>query len=517
MNRPAAWALFELHLAVTLGRLREAARRRLGVAGIVAAGAMALLSGSMLALAAIVFGGVGTMLISTLASAERETLAAVVAGAMADATLTLTLLTMVLSDTHRTGLDRRPLLCQPVREFDLLVLDLLSVLFLQPTAFVIWPASLALFAASVRFRPASALLGLPAAVGLALLTASVAVFFRRLLTMAHSQPEPFRPWLRAATLVVPLVWLAGAGDSVAGAAATPPPVWSVGYWIYHSQILAWAGDGRALAFGLAPHLLAVGVLASTRSLPWLEARLVPSRRRGGSRSWLPAEVRRVWGPTRSRAILVQALITGALVLGLGVFVDQRGFDGLPVAAIATVLAAWTLVTGTAAPMSNALGIGGRAGSLILLAAHPVRGSLLPAVGALGGPVLAGLGLLLGVSLWLFDDPAAALAGLAGGGGALLAGLGVGAWLSVTWPRPAPMEDEGDPTWAAGPARLLMPLAQGMPLAPLVSTFARSDAASPLAATSASLAIGAGLGLAGAVLAARRLRRRLPAVAEALSR
>ena len=517
MSRHVVPSLLRLHLAVTVGRLRQATQRRLGVASVLATGAMAVVSGSMLALAAIVFGGVGTMLISTLATADRQTLAAVVAGAMADATVTLTILTTVLSDTQRTGLDRRPLLCQPVREFDLLVLDLLSVLCFQPSAFVIWPASLALLAAAVRIRPDSALLILPATAGLALLSATVAVFFRRLLSAAHSRPEPLRQVLRVASLVLPLVWLAGVADSVASVSANAPPPWSVGFWIYHSQLLAWSGDGRALAFGLGPHLLAIGVLASTRSLPWLEARLAAAGPQRRVSRLLPAELRRIWGPPRARAILLQAMVTSVLVLGLGVFIDRRGLEGLPVAAVATALAAWTLVTGVAAPMSNVLGIGGRAGSLILFATSPLRRGLLPAVGAVAAPVLAALGLVLAGSLWLFDDPAAVPIAIGAGGGALAAGLGVGAWLSVAWPQAAAMQDAGDPTWAAGPARLLMPLVQGLPLAPAISSLAGGLGPSPWAAASASLLLGAGLGLAGAVLAIRRVHRCLPAVAEALSR
>jgi hypothetical protein len=67
MSRPAAVELLCLRAGVTLARWRGVARRRFGVAGILAGGLVAAASGAMLLGASLAFGFVGTVLISTVA------------------------------------------------------------------------------------------------------------------------------------------------------------------------------------------------------------------------------------------------------------------------------------------------------------------------------------------------------------------------------------------------------------------------------------------------------------------
>lgn len=517
MSRPAAVELLWLHASVTFARWRGVARRRFGLAGMLAGGLVAAVSGAMLLGASLAFGFVGTVLISTLASGDRPLLAALVAAALANTAVALSVLTVVLTDTERTGLDQRPLLLLPLAPIDRLVSDLLSILLLQPTAFVIWPSAFAVFAATVRHRPGTAWLALPAATGVVAVSATAGLLFQRLLNRPHldGRPRPpSRALLRLLLLVLPLAWLAlvlapNSGESPGHAAP-----WSVGYWVGESLRFSWAGDHRALLFGLAPHLLSLGLLALAETVPrWFPSRLRwirPWRPR-----WLPHEMRRIWGPARSRALLAQTLVTAGLVLALGLVLTRRGLQGFPFATATGIVAAWVLASGLSAMMANALGLGGRPGAGIVWVGAPLRRLLLPAQLAIAVPVT----LLLVIQAWvcfqLFGDSHGSALALAAGLSSLLAGTGAGSLVSVVWPWPSRWEEEGDPVWPPGPGRLWMPVAQTLPLIPVVAALTRAGEGSTIAPVFATLLLGAAVAALCWGVAAVWLRRRLTSIAEAL--
>ncbi len=516
MRIRALVGLFQLQGQVMLSRWREAARQKLGVPALLAGASASLLAGLMLLAASAAFAIVGTVLLGALAEAGEHQLGAAAGGTMANIAVILTGLTVLLSDTQRTGLDQHPLSILPLRRSEIVAHDLCSILWLQPSAFVIWPACLALVAGAGQSSPRAAMLSVPAASGTVALAAAFALLLRRLSTPLHPGDEtPFlgRPLGRSLALGLLVGWLIMMLGPFEQLGQDPLSPLTPGHWVARALRASWAHDWRAAMAGLALHLVAFGTLALAITLP--ELRLPRATLPRLRRDWLPTGLVLTWSLPRARALFAQGLGTGVLVLILGAVLVRRGIDTLPIAPVTSLLSAWLIASAPAALMANALGLGGRAAASLGLTPLRPRHLLLHAELAIMAPHLMALLVLpFALSALFHDLPSAGAASLAGLG-CLAAGAGVGSALSAWWPWPAALEAEGDPVWAPGAARLLMPLGQGFVLAPVLVSIEVAKPGLSFSAASATLVLGLALGVGGWLLGASRIAGQPTALTEAL--
>jgi hypothetical protein len=512
--RPAGvWPLIALRLAVARGRFQRAIGQHGHRAGpmlevVVTAGSVLLLL-----LSAAAFALVGTVLAATLAERGEPALAASAAGGAALVGLLLAVLAVVLSDAQGTGLDERPLLPLPVRTADRLGAELTGLLAFEPAAAVIWPTSAVVLLAAAQAGPRAAMLAVPAASGQALLAAALALLARRL----NDRPGGARrlPWLILGTLAV-LLATTTLSPTAAGAA------WLPWHWVSRAFSAARAGDPAALAWGLLLHLAGFGVLALARTAPValeraaralrsrLHRRTLPSRPSAGGAEW-----RRVWGPSRARAVLTQTLAAGGGVLLLGGALEIRSASAPPLMPWAAAVACWILAAGPAPLLANALGLGGTAGAGALHAARRPLGRLAADHLRLTLPGLAGTVVAAFVAAASAPQPAlAARIALAVGLG-MAAGLsGAGAALSTLCPWAASLDGPRAPLWTPSGARSVMALVQGGVLAPL-ATGLWLGPEGIAAGAFATLGVGLAAGASGWAVASWRLRRGRGRILEAL--
>ncbi len=499
--------LLALQVALLGARWRSAWTRPLGKTAALTGGGVSLAGGALLVLAAIAFGGVGATLLGALARAEHIELAGDLAAALADVAALLVIATVALSDAQRTGVDPRPLSLLPLGRSERLALDALSVLLLQPSALVLWSASLGLLVGGAMAGRAP--LVLPAASGLALLIAALAVLIRRVLgSRGFGRSSPL---VRGLVLLLPALWLVGVLRSGSeGLARTPPPF--PGFWCGAAFERALVGDVRAVPLGLALHLIALGVLLSATHLSRLP--FTPGRPRRGRRLRLPAEWRRTWAPRRAATLLSQSLGAVVITLFFGAVLARHGLPRELLGTATTIVALWLLAAAPTPLLANVLGLGGRAAASAGLV--PASGALLLVRGlaAALAPVALALPLLALSAAWVFGAPGLFPLALSGGAGVALAGAGAGAVHAVLWPRAAALRDDGDPIWSGGAGRLLLPIAQGLAASPLILGFAGGGTVAPWRAFATLLAGGA-LAAAGIALASRLYAKRRLAVLEAL--
>ncbi|GEM_PF-3013953 len=515
--RSAFVQLIALDLALVRARWRRATRRVRGIEGVAGGMLASLFSGALLLGGAVFFMWVSVTLMTLLPERGQYDLAAHTGGLMTDAASVLAILAVLMADPSKGETLRVPLTVLPIRPFDRLAADLVSLLFLEPVALVIWPTSLALVIGPGQVRADAGLLMVPAAAGSAMVAASAALFVRR-LSARHGGPaggvKLSGMWGRVLLVSLPVLWLLTQGGSLESLTEDGPLLGTPGYFVSLALDAAWRGDGAAVVVGLGLLMLAFGLLC----LAGIAAANGPGAdtdRRAFSR-WRrigPLEFRRLLLTERARILLGQSFASGLLIMILTIVLSRRGvFGGETLLHAGAFFSAWMLAQSTAPLMSNALGLGGRASAG--MAMLPVRGVvyLLEIEFFLASPAIVGVAILALLMAYL-DGFAFSLTLVVFGLGVCLAGAGIGAWLSTFWPWPAPGRVESSPLWPPGPSRLLMPIGQGLPTIPLAGWW-RGFCSWPTA-LSACLMIGLLVAVLGIAVAGRRLDRRRKFIAEAL--
>lgn len=501
MNARTCRDLVLLRLAVSRGRMARALARRGGPVGPLLELLLTVGSTLLLAASALAFTLVGTVLLTTLARREQFELAFDASAGAALAGLLLATVVAVLADAHAARLDDRPLSALPVRPADRIAADLFGVMFLEPTAAVIWPTAAVPVLAAGQAGATFAMLAIPAAAGQAALAASAALLARRITRSAEGSRQG--PWL-----------VVGAVGVLIAATAFPPgpgAVWMPWHWSGRAFLDAWHGRATALAWGALPHLAAFGLLALARTPPaaprrWFRALRDRLTHPGGppARRRRLTPLRHCWGPPRARSLLLHGLGAAATLLALGWALDARSGSSFPIVTLASAAASWVLAAGPAPLLANTLGLGGPAGAGHLLAARNPLRRLAADHAWLSIPGLAGT-LLVAAAAAARDGAPGALPPLAVGAGMAMALSGAGAFSSTRWPWPARLGTSGDPLWSPAGPRSLMASSQGVVLAPMAAAAWNGLGSVPLAAF-ATLAAGAAVGACGWAAAIPTLRR-----------
>ncbi|GAB4371007.1 MAG: hypothetical protein Kow0062_06170 [Acidobacteriota bacterium] len=489
--------LVSLHAALVRARLRRALAG-VGPAGELAGSGLAGVSGAALGLAgAAFFALMVRSLVATLAVHGEHELCAALAGALVPLTLALALAVALLGRPPGAAAHRRAFALLPLTRTERVAGDLARALSVDLPALVAWPGALALVVGLAAADGRAALAVAPAAgalvvlAGLAALAGRAVVGSRRL--GAWRGPSLCGLF---ATLLAPLApWRDGPADGGPAGLLLRLAVRS-------------ALDGRADAWLASAAMTAIAAAAVATSVVWLPERLHetetgrPRRARARRAPRLPARILR---HPRARAQLAQGIATAALALAVEYALAARGIRARWLSDGVFVLAAWSAATAPAPLMANVLGLGGRA-AVEPLRLAPSPGRLLATM--LGALSLAGLAALAPVCAWAaFRGGTAALllAGIAGLS-ALAASAGAGAIASALWPAPRRLDRLDGPVDGSGAARVIVPLAQAVAVAPAFAAVMAQGAARAtlLASAAAAATLVAGTGCAlGRLLVARR--------------
>lgn len=453
--------LLGLHAAVARGRFRLAVARDHGVTASAAGWFASLFGVLMMVVSATILGVVSASLVTTLARRGEPHLAAGVAGGLADVCLFLAILAVVLQEPLTHGLDPRPLSVLPLRRRDLFLAELIALTTLHPAALVIWTLILSLSAGLLATGLSAFLLALPAIAAAGTACATAALVARALQLEMASQPPSrvIAPLGKLALCLLPVMVLLGHDGNWSGWIQRYTDGHSPGAWLARALVDAWGGSLRAWTFALALAALSLSLfaLAWRVRLPLLS--LGATARRGTGRRALA----RIWGLPRALPLLLQSVTLVTVLLALADLLQRRGFAAPWIAPAVSISAGWLIASAPAPLLSNLLGLGGTAG--LVHGLTPLGWRRLLAESALIVWIVPALVttltcLLIGVIL---GDRSGAFVGWLIGQAQLALGVAVGSLVSLRWPWPMELKSIGEPLWGVGPARLVVPLAQSLPL------------------------------------------------------